>query len=62
VKAEQYERLYPGTGCSEAQKEERMDRETFKHERHAGLRTGRNRGIIIPGGNAWIERLSRERS
>lgn len=48
AKAQAYERMYPGTGCSEGQKEERMDRETFKSERRAGLRTGRNRGIIVP--------------
>lgn len=47
-KARAYERLYPETGCSEAQKEERMDRLTFKEERQAGLRTGRNRGIVVP--------------
>lgn len=48
AKAQAYEKRYPGTGCSEAQKEERQDRETFKHERLAGLRTGRNRGIVVP--------------
>ena len=46
--AEQYETKYPGTGCSEAQKQERMERELFKSERLTLRRTGRNRGIIVP--------------
>jgi hypothetical protein len=56
-KADKYEALYPQTGCSEAQKEERYDRLTFKAERQTGRRTVRNRGVVIPGGNAWIESL-----
>lgn len=46
--ADRYERLYPATGCSEAQKEERMERLDFKAERQSLRRTGRNRGIIVP--------------
>lgn len=46
--AERYERLYPETGCSEAQKEERMERLDFKEEARALRRTSRNRGIIVP--------------
>lgn len=48
TKAEQYEALYPSTGASDAQKEERMERLTFKHERRALRRTSRNRGIVVP--------------
>lgn len=48
VKAQRYERLYPETGCSEAQKEERMERIDFKAERTHMRRTGRNRGIVVP--------------
>ena len=48
AKAQQYERRFPGTGCSENQKEERMERMTFKEEVARGMRTGRNRGIVIP--------------
>jgi hypothetical protein len=48
AKAGRYERRYPETGCSEAQKEERMDRLDFKDEAAAGRRTMRNRGIVIP--------------
>lgn len=46
--AKLYEKKYPGTGCSEAQKEERMERELFKGERLAHRRTGRTRGVVIP--------------
>ena len=46
--AGEYERLYPGTGCSDAQKEERMERIGFKDEVRAARRTHRNRGIIVP--------------
>lgn len=46
--AEKYERLYPETGIGEAQKEERMQRLEFNHERQALRRTGRNRGITVP--------------
>lgn len=47
-KAERYEQLYPNTGCSDAQKQERMERIDFKEERSALRRTGRNRGVVIP--------------
>lgn len=46
--AERYEKLYPETGCPEAQKEERMQRIDFKRERAEHSRTGRNRGIVVP--------------
>ena len=46
--AAEYEKLYPDTGCSEAQKEERMQRLIFKEERALHRRTGRNRGIVVP--------------
>ena len=46
--AAEYERRYPGTGCSDAQKTERMERLAFKEERQTLRRTGRNRGIIVP--------------
>lgn len=47
-KAERYEQQFPGTGISDAQKEERMERIDFKQESSALRRTGRNRGIIVP--------------
>lgn len=47
-KAQRFEARYPGTGCPEAQKEERMDRLDFKEEVRAGRRTTRNRGIVVP--------------
>ena len=47
--AERYEKQYPGTGIPEAQKQERQERIDFKAEPAQGLRTGRNRGIIISG-------------
>lgn len=47
-KAERYEQLYPGTGCCEAQKQERMERIDFKDEVGALRRTNRNRGIVVP--------------
>lgn len=46
--AAEYERLYPETGCSEAQKAERMERIVFKDERSSLRRIGRNRGIVVP--------------
>jgi hypothetical protein len=46
--AEQYEQKYPNTGCSEAQKQERMERELFKSERLSLRRTGKTRGIVVP--------------
>lgn len=46
--AAEYEIRYPETGCSDAQKEERMQRLLFKEERQSLRRTGRNRGIVVP--------------
>jgi hypothetical protein len=46
--AEQYEKLYPETGCSESQKHERMERINFKEEMRSGRRTSRNRGFVVP--------------
>lgn len=46
--ADRYERRNPGTGISEAQKEERQERRDFKSEVAAHQRTTRNRGIIVP--------------
>lgn len=46
--AAEYEKRYPETGCSDAQKEERMQRLLFKEERQSLRRTGRNRGIVVP--------------
>lgn len=46
--AAEYERRYPDTGCSEAQKQERMERLLFREERQAHRRTGRTRGIVVP--------------
>lgn len=48
AKARRFEQRYPGTGCPEAQKEERIERLEFKEERQALRRTGRNRGIVVP--------------
>ena len=51
LKARRYEKLYPGTGCSEAQKEERMEREDLKRdkrERGLGHFNRRHRGIVVP--------------
>lgn len=62
-KAQRYERLYPGTGCPEAQKEERMDRIDFKGEVRSGHRTMRNRGVTFAGiDNPWLNSLERERT
>lgn len=46
--AAEYEKLYPATGCPDAQKEERMQRLDFKRERREHSRSGRNRGIVVP--------------
>lgn len=46
--ADQYEKRYPGTGASEAQKEERMERMLFKEEKRSLQRTSRNRGLVVP--------------
>jgi hypothetical protein len=42
--SEQYEKLYPGTGCSESQAHERMERLNFKERQ----RSMRKRGIMVP--------------
>lgn len=55
AKARRYERLYPGTGIPEAQKEERMEREDLKRDRREHRRTNRSRGIIVPG-LPWLEK------
>jgi hypothetical protein len=47
-KARAYEALYPNTGISEAQKEDRMERLAFKGERRSLRRTSRTRGVMIP--------------
>jgi len=52
--AERYERLYPETGCSEAQKQERMERLDFKAESQSLRRTTRTRGIIVPA-LPWVK-------
>lgn len=46
--AAEYERLYPNTGCGDAQKTERMERILFKEDRSTHRRTHRTRGIIVP--------------
>lgn len=46
--ADRYEKLYPDTGASEAQKEERMERIDFKQEVGSLRRTSRNRGLVVP--------------
>ena len=47
-KADRYERLYPGTGIPEAQKEERMERLDLKAEVASHRRSNRLRGIVVP--------------
>ena len=54
--AAEYEKRYPDTGCSEAQKTERMERILFKQDRSSHSRTGRNRGIIITRDLPWAGR------
>ncbi|MCR4340778.1 MAG: hypothetical protein NUW01_12930 [Gemmatimonadaceae bacterium] len=44
----EYERRYPDTGISDAQKQERMERLAFKEEGESRRRTGRTRGIVVP--------------
>lgn len=62
-KAREYESRYPGTGIPEAQKEERMERLTFKEERQSLCRTMRNRGVTFAGiDNPWLNSLERERT
>lgn len=46
--ADRYEKRFPGTGCSEAQKEERMERIDFRNEAGSLQRTSRTRGVVIP--------------
>ncbi len=46
---DRYEKLYPGTGCTDAQKEERQQRMEFKAEPGNHSRTGRNRGVVMSG-------------
>lgn len=62
AKARAYESRYPGTGIPEAQKEERMDRLSFREERQAGHRTMRNRGVVLSGraGETWERVFGRE--
>lgn len=59
-KASAYEHRFPGTGIGEAQKEERMERLTFKEERQALRRTSRNRGIVVPDCAYFRNRETRE--
>lgn len=54
AKAQRYEQRFPETGCSEGQKEERMERLDFKDEVRAGRRSNRNRGIVVPA-LPWLE-------
>ena len=46
--ADQYEKLYPGTGVSEAHAEERMERILFKNERDSLQRTARTNTFVVP--------------
>lgn len=55
--ARRYEQRFPGTGIPEAQKEERMQREDFKHERATHGRTVRNRGVVFSIDNEWLNSL-----
>jgi len=45
-RAARYEKLYPGTGVSEAQAAERMDRIDFKED--PGRRTRARRTFLVP--------------
>lgn len=47
-RAQAYEALYPGAVSDEGQRAERMERISFKDERDAHHRTGRQRGVVIP--------------
>lgn len=47
-RAQAYERLYPGAVADEGQRAERMERISFREERDAHHRTGRQRGVVIP--------------
>ena len=51
--AADYERRYPDTGCSDAQKEERMERILHKEERSTLRRTGRTRGVLFTRELPW---------
>jgi hypothetical protein len=53
--AAEYERRYPDTGCSEAQKEERMERLLFREDKQALRRTTGTRGIVVAR-LPWLER------
>jgi DNA primase len=53
--AAEYERRYPDTGVSEAQKEERMERLLFNEDKQALRRTTGTRGIVVPR-LPWLER------
>lgn len=60
--AARYERLYPDTGCPDAQKEERMQRIDFKQERANHSRTSRNRGVtFFRIDNPWLNSLPSSR-
>jgi hypothetical protein len=60
--ADRYEKRFPGTGCEENQKEERMQRMDFKDEARALRRTSRNRGIIVTGDCPWLRQLEKEKA
>lgn len=51
--ADRYENLHPGTGVSESQAEERMERIDFNREKASHRRTGRLRGIVVPASPAF---------
>jgi hypothetical protein len=46
--AENYDRIYPETGRSEADRQDSMERLVFNAERTQLRRTGRTRGIVVP--------------
>ena len=46
--AAEYESRWPETGCSESQKEERMERVLLKEDKRTHRLSMRNRGIIVP--------------
>jgi hypothetical protein len=47
-KADAYEKKYPGTGISEAQKHERMERLEFKERKTGTGRTSGSRFVSVP--------------
>lgn len=59
--ADNYERAFPSTGISDAQKQERMERKVFKAERVQDVRTGRNRGVVFSIDNPWLNSLPASR-